>query len=112
MLGFGDICDFRSSAMLKVAIACLLVLTTALPGIALPSDIEVPEEVLRGEVTGGARSPFDGAPLTAQEYAELQVEIERLNQVEAVAPEKLRNLVGLLRLRKFIKTVLPFVPIK
>jgi hypothetical protein len=68
--------------------------------------------VLRGEVTVGARSPIDGAPLTAREYAEFQVEIERSNEVEAVAPEKLKNLVGLLRLRKFIKTVLPFVPIK
>jgi hypothetical protein len=98
--------------VLKVAIALLLWLGMTMPGIALPSETEVPEEVLRGEVTVGARSPIDGAPLTAREYAELQVEIERSNQVEAVAPEKLKNLVGLLRLRKFIKTVLPFVPIK
>jgi hypothetical protein len=112
MLGFGDICGFRSFAMLKGAIAFFIVLASAMPGMALPSESEVPEEVLRGEVTVAARSPFDGAPLTAREYAELQVEIERLNQVEAVAPEKLKNLVGLLRLRKFIKTVLPFVPIK
>ncbi len=97
---------------MKAAIALLLWLGMALPGMALPSEAEVPEEVLRGEITVGARSPFDGAPLTAREYAELQVEIERSNEVEAVAPEKLRNLVGLLRLRKFIKTVLPFVPIK
>jgi hypothetical protein len=97
---------------MKLAIAFSLVLATAMPGIALPSEGEVPEEVLRGEVAVGARSPIDGAPLTARDYAELQVEIERSNQVEAVAPEKLRNLVGLLRLRKFIKTVLPFVPIK
>jgi hypothetical protein len=98
--------------VIKVAIAFLFLMATAMPGMALPSEGEVPEEVLRGDVTVGARSPFDGAPLTAREYAELQVEIERANQVEAVAPEKLKNLVGLLRLRKFIKTVLPFVPIK
>jgi hypothetical protein len=97
---------------MKVAIALLLWLAMTMPGMALPAEGEVPEEVLRGEVTVGARSPFDGAPLTAREYAELQVEIERSNEVEAVAPEKLKNLVGLLRLRKFIKTVLPFVPIK
>jgi hypothetical protein len=97
---------------MKVAIALLLWLGMTMPGMALPSEGEVPEEVLRGELTVGARSPFDGAPLTAREYAELQVEIERSNQVEAVAPEKLKKLVGLLRLRKFIKTVLPFVPIK
>jgi hypothetical protein len=97
---------------MKVAIALLLWLGTAMPGMALPPETEVPEEVLRGEVTVGARSPIDGAPLTAREYAEFQVEIERSNEVEAVAPEKLKNLVGLLRLRKFIKTVLPFVPIK
>jgi hypothetical protein len=97
---------------MKVAIALLLWLGMAMPGMAVPPETEVPEEVLRGELTVGARSPFDGAPLTAREYAELQVEIERSNQVEAVAPEKLKKLVGLLRLRKFIKTVLPFVPIK
>jgi hypothetical protein len=97
---------------MKVAIALLLWLGMTTAGMALPSETEVPEEVLRGDLTVGARSPFDGAPLTAREYAELQVEIERSNQVEAVAPEKLKNLVGLLRLRKFIKTVLPFVPIK
>jgi hypothetical protein len=97
---------------MKVAIALLLWLGMIMPGMALPSEGEAPEEVLRGEVTVGARSPFDGAPLTAREYAELQVEIERSNEIEAVAPEKLKNLVGLLRLRKFIKTVLPFVPIK
>jgi Na+-transporting methylmalonyl-CoA/oxaloacetate decarboxylase gamma subunit len=98
--------------VVKVAIAFLFLLAMAMPGIAVPLETEVPEEVLRGELTVGARSPIDGAPLTAREYAELQVEIERSNEVEAVAPEKLRNLVGLLRLRKFIKTVLPFVPIK
>jgi hypothetical protein len=97
---------------MKLAIACLLVLMAAMPGRALPSEGEVPEEVLRGDLTLEARSPIDGKPMTARAYAELQVEIERANEVEAVAPEKLRNLVGLLRLRKFIKTVLPFVPIK
>jgi hypothetical protein len=112
MLGFGDIAVPRSFVVMKVVIALLLWLGMTMPGMALPLEGEVPEEVLRGEVTVGARSPLDGSPLTAREYAELQVEIERSNQVEAVAPEKLRNLVGLLRLRKFIKTVLPFVPIK
>lgn len=97
---------------MKLAIALFFVLGFAMPGRALPMEGEVPEELLRTEVTLEARSPFDGSPMTAREYAELQVELERSLQVEAEAPEKLRNLIGLLRLRKFIKTVLPFVPIK
>ncbi len=98
--------------MKKSAIALGLLLVLAPPARALPPVGEVPEEVLRNEVITEARSPLDGQPMTAREYAEFQVELEQANQLKAVPSEKIRKLVGLLRLRKFIKTVLPFVPIK
>lgn len=73
---------------------------------------EIPEEVLRSEILLDGRSPLTGELLTATEYAELQTEIEKLNAVTPQVAPKLRNLVGLIKLRKFIKTVLPIVPIK
>jgi hypothetical protein len=97
---------------MKPAIALGLLLMLATPARALPPVDEVPEEILRNEVITEARSPLDGKPMTAREYAEFQVELEQANQLKAVPNEKIRKLVGLLKLRKFIKTVLPFVPIK
>lgn len=80
--------------------------------VALPPPSDPPEEVLRTEIIGEARSAIDGQLLTAQQYAELQAEIEAANQPPAVVPEKGRQLVNLLRLRKLLKTFLPFIPIK
>jgi hypothetical protein len=73
---------------------------------------EIPEEILRQEMILDARSPLDGKPLTATEYAELQVEIDRLNEPTPTVSPKLQQLVLLVKLRKFLKTVLPIVPIK
>jgi hypothetical protein len=73
---------------------------------------DVPEEVLRTEIVTGARSPIDNRPMTATEYVELQTEIKQLNEVPPKVSDKVRNTIALLRLRKFIKTVLPFIPIK
>jgi hypothetical protein len=73
---------------------------------------EVPEEVLRSEILLDGRSALDGRRLSATEYTELLSELEAANTVEPQVDSKLRNLVGLVKLRKFIKTVLPIVPIK
>jgi hypothetical protein len=73
---------------------------------------EIPEEVLRSEILLDGRSNFTGERLSATEYAEMQSDIEKTNAVEPQVASKLRNLVGLVKLRKFIKTVLPIVPIK
>jgi hypothetical protein len=89
-----------------------LILMQVPMAVALPPPSDPPEEVLRTEIIGEARSAIDGKLLTAQQYAELQAEIEAANQPEAVVPEKGRQLVGLLRLRKLLKTFLPFIPIK
>jgi hypothetical protein len=73
---------------------------------------DLPEEVLRSEILLDGRSPFDGKRLTATEYAELQQEIEQANAVEPQISPKIRGLVGRLKFRKFIKRVLPIMPIK
>jgi hypothetical protein len=87
-------------------------IAAGLPDTTSQSTPDQPEEVLRTEVITGARSPLDNKPLTATQYAELQTEITRLNQVPAKLSDKTSNLIALLKLRKFIKTVLPFIPIK
>ena len=71
-----------------------------------------PEQVPPPAVVLELRSPLDGRPLTATEYEDLQAEIDRLNEVPPQVSPKIRRLVGLLKFRKFIKRVLPIVPIK
>jgi hypothetical protein len=73
---------------------------------------EIPEEVLRSEILLDGRSSFTGELLSATEYVEMESEIEKMNALEPQVAPKLRTLVGLVKLRKFIKTVLPIVPIK
>jgi hypothetical protein len=80
--------------------------------IALPPPEDQPEEVLRSQIITAARSPLDGQPLTPAEYAQLELAL----QADAEPPPELspnvRRLINLLKLRKFIKTVFPFIPIK
>lgn len=80
--------------------------------LALPPATDVPEEVLRTEIILDARSPVDGKPLTPAEYAVLQAEEQAPYRPPGQVSPKVRETVGLLKLRKFIKNVLPFVPIK
>jgi len=94
---------------------CSLTLWVAQPQLAqaLPPADDLPEEVLRTEIITGARSPIDGKPVTAAEYAELQRQLRSLPpELQKQVPDNYRELITLLRLRKFIKTVLPFIPIR
>lgn len=76
-------------------------------GIALPEPDDTPEEILRTEIIIEARSPVDGKPLTASEYAEL------LTQLQTSPPPKLtpkiREQVFLLRIRKALFQIFPFL---
>lgn len=81
--------------------------------LALPPPNDTPEEILRTEIITEARSPLDGKPLTAAQYAQLQAELQQGQPVDPrtqVSPD-VRRLLGLLRLRKLIKTILPFAPL-
>ncbi len=90
-----------------VAIASLG-LAIALPSPALPPPEDVPEEVLRTEIILEGRSPLDGQPLTAAEYAELQAQLQEPGFAPPINP-KVRELLFLLRLRGFLNTILPLV---
>lgn len=74
---------------------------------ALPPANEISEEVLRTEIILEGRSPIDGEPLSAAEYAELEA---RLAQ-RAYSPElnsEIQELIFLLQIRKFLKVLIPF----
>lgn len=99
----------------SVQIFSLLLLSSplySLGALALPPADDPPEEVLRSEIITDARSPIDGKPLTAAEYAELQAEIQKGQPVQPQLSPKVRRTIGLLRLRRLIKTFFPFIPIK
>jgi hypothetical protein len=108
----------------KSWIARSLLLLVAMVGANLRSEqavqastpplTDIPEEVLRTEIITEARSPIDGSPLSAVEFAELVVEIQEKNDresAEAVANHpKFKELFFLIRLRSFLRSV--GIPIK
>lgn len=67
----------------------------------------MPEEVLRTEIITEARSPINGKPLTAAEYAQLKAQLEERTLPPQVSP-KIRRLIFLLRLRQLFRTIVPF----
>ncbi|MDZ8050747.1 MAG: hypothetical protein RMX68_020855 [Aulosira sp. ZfuVER01] len=77
--------------------------------MALPPPEDLPEEILRTEIIIEARSPIDGKPLTAAQYAELQ------EQLQVIPPRKLdpkiRDQIFLLRIRKGLLQIFPFLGI-
>ena len=79
---------------------------------ALPPQEDIPEEVLRTQIILDARSPIDGRPMTPVEYAELQTQEQAPFQPPARLSPKVRSTVGLLKIRRFVKKFLPFIPIK
>ena len=91
-----------------------VILTSLMPtsGAYAAESEKMPEQVSAPVLVLELRSPLDGRLLTATEYADLQAEINRLNEVPPQVSPKIRRLVGLLKFRKFIKRVLPIVPIK
>jgi hypothetical protein len=77
-----------------------------------PVQEDTPEEVLRAEIYTDARSPIDGKQLSAAEYTEL---MENLRSLDGIPPEdfvspKVREVIGLLKLRKFLRQFIPFIP--
>ena len=95
--------------------AVVVILTSLMPtssAYATPEGEKMPDPVSPPALVLDLRSPLDGRLLTATEYADLQAEIDRLNEVPPQVSPKIRRLVGLLKFRKFIKRVLPIVPIK
>jgi hypothetical protein len=77
---------------------------------ALPASQDQPEEVLRTEIILDARSPINGKPITAAEYAELEARIDERNREIGVVPPRFRQLITLLRIRKVLRAIFPFIP--
>ncbi|MFB2983036.1 hypothetical protein [Microseira sp. BLCC-F43] len=77
--------------------------------LALPPPEDTPEEVLRTEIITEARSPIDGKPLTAAQYAQLIAQLEGRQPPDPQVNPKLRELIFLLRLRHQMRQILPFV---
>lgn len=74
---------------------------------ALPPPEDIPEEILRTEIILEGRSPINGKPLSAAEYAELEAGLAE----RAYPPElnsELEELIFLLQIRKFFKVLIPF----
>ncbi|WP_218082422.1 hypothetical protein [Anthocerotibacter panamensis] len=70
---------------------------------------ETVEEVARLETFDYARSPLDNRRLTLGEYARLQGELQAPPPPKLSA--KLKELILLLRIRKLIKSLVPFAPL-
>ncbi len=93
-----------------IVISSIVVSFTSYQGakvIALPLPEDIPEEILRTEIILAARSPIDGKPLSAAEYAQLQAQLQ-----QAPPPKlnsKIRENIFLLRLRKALFQLFPFL---
>ncbi len=77
--------------------------------MALPPQEDIPEEILRTQIITTARSPVDGKPLTAGEYAQLQARLQKLPPPKL--DPRIRDQVFLLRLRKTLLQLFPFLDI-
>lgn len=75
----------------------------------LPPANDLPEEVLRAEIIIEARSPIDGKPLSASEFAELIVRVEtqlaRDDAAEGVKTSPFKDVLFLLRVRNFLRSL-------
>jgi hypothetical protein len=77
--------------------------------MALPPPEDLPEEILRTQIIIEARSPIDGKPLTAAQYAQLQEQLQ-VSPPRKLDP-KIREQIFLLRIRKALLQIFPFLGI-
>lgn len=96
----------NKSLRLGITIGLGGIIVGAQVSLALPPPEDIPEEVLRTEIITEARSPLDNQPLTAAEYAELRTQLAESPYPPELNP-KIRQLIFLLRLRKFFNTIIP-----
>ncbi len=75
--------------------------------LALPPPEDTPEEVLRTEIILEGRSHITGKFLNATEYAEIQARLKDSRFAPQLDPQ-VREIILLLQIRKFIKTLIPF----
>lgn len=104
---YSPTCNIRTclAAGASVAFACSLLSTAAL---ALPPPDDIPEEILRYQTILGARSPVDNQSLSPTEYEDLKIQLAEAQDVPPELSPKLQQLIFLLKLRKFYRSLLPF----
>jgi len=106
----------KSASIQRLTIATVLSSLSLMPfgaiALALPPAEDVPEEVLRTQIILDARSPIDGKPMTPADYATLQTQQQTPYEPPPQLSPQVRGVVTQLRLRRFIKRFLPFIPIK
>lgn len=73
---------------------------------ALPPPDDIPEEILRAQIILEARSPLNGEPLTAAEYAELQADLQE-SDFPPTLDSELQHLIFLLRFQRMLRTLIP-----
>ncbi len=75
--------------------------------VALPPPEDIPEEQLRTEIITEGRSPIDGSPVTAKQYAEIQQKQAERSLPPNVNAE-IQHTIFLLRVLKLANTLNPF----
>ena len=104
---------FRSTIARTIALGLMpSIIGWTTSAVALPPPEDLPEEVLRTEIITGARSPIDGRPMTAAEYADLQAQAQIPAPSRPELSRKAEKTIHLLKLRKFLKTFFPVLPIR
>ena len=106
LINSNELIPYAGTSILAISLA----LATVKPVVSLPPPEETPEEVLRTEIITEARSPVDGKPLTAAEYAQLQTQMRSRPTAPQLSPKVEEN-IFLIRLRHGIRTFFPFLPI-
>lgn len=92
-----------------MGLSFLITLQGMSTALALPPPEDLPEEVLRTEIITEGRSPINGQPLSAAEYALLEEQLAQGLYAPAINPT-IRHLLFLVRIRKIVKTIIPFYP--
>ena len=97
-----------TNQLLGLGIAtCVGLITSGMQiSLALPPPEDIPEEILRTEIITEGRSPIDGEPLSAAEYAELQAKLAESAFDPDLSP-KIKQLIFLLRIRKLLTGLNP-----
>ncbi len=75
--------------------------------MALPPADDIPEEILRTEIILEGRSLVNGKPLSAAEYESQKAQLAQ-TPFNPELNSDIQQIIFLLQIRKFIKTVIPF----
>ncbi|OKH26114.1 hypothetical protein NIES593_03295 [Hydrococcus rivularis NIES-593] len=98
---------YRKLLSFGIGVSLGLASTGMQASVALPPPEDIPEEVLRTEIIIEARSPLDGQPLSATEYAQLEAQIAKSSYPPQLSSQ-IQQLIFLLNIRKFFTILFPF----